>query len=125
LLDGRNRLDALETIGLPVINANGRLNPISVGYQNIEDKVDPYGYVKSGNIHHRHLTNEQRRELIVEPLKAGPTKSNRQIAAVTKADHKTVVAEGRGENSTAKSRNPFRAARLSRSAFGAGLPHLH
>ena len=56
----------------------------------------------SANIHRRHLTSEQRRELIAKLLKAQPDKSNRAIAKQTKADDKTVgkvrrELEGRAE----------------------------
>ena len=40
----------------------------------------------------RHLTFEQKRELIEKLLRADPTKSDRQIARTVKADNKTVGA---------------------------------
>jgi hypothetical protein len=49
-------------------------------------------YVISKNIRRRHLTSEQRRELIEKLLRADPTKSDRQIARTVKADNKTVGA---------------------------------
>jgi ParB-like nuclease domain len=49
-------------------------------------------YVISANIHRRHLSPEQKRELIATLLKDDPTKSDRQIGEQTKADHKTVGA---------------------------------
>ena len=55
-------------------------------------EVDPYHYVLSANIHRRHLTAAQKRELITAVLKAHSAKSNRTIAKQTKADHKTVGA---------------------------------
>src|SRR5262249_11798019 len=63
---------------------------------------DPWAYVVSANIHRRHLTAKQRRELIAALLKANPERSNRQTATLTKADHKTVGGvrrelEGTGE----------------------------
>jgi hypothetical protein len=63
---------------------------------------DPVAFVIDLNLHRRHLTAEQRRELIAKLLKATPEKSNRQIADQVKADHKTVgtiraQAEARGE----------------------------
>jgi hypothetical protein len=63
---------------------------------------DPYTYVISANIHRRHLTAEQKRELIAKLLKAKPEASDRQTATAIKVDHKTVGAvradlEGRGE----------------------------
>ena len=41
------------------------------------DGVDPFELVTSLNIHRRHLTAEQKRELIAKVLKAEPEKSNR------------------------------------------------
>ena len=49
-------------------------------------------YVISKNIRRRHLTLEQKRELIEKLLRADPTKSDRQIARTVKADNKTVGA---------------------------------
>lgn len=40
----------------------------------------------------RHLTPEQKRELIEKVLRADPTKSDRQIARAVKVDNKTVGA---------------------------------
>jgi hypothetical protein len=116
LLDGRNRLDAIEAAGLAIeiVNIGPELDPsirlwAQAGWQIETVEVrgdqpggDPYAYVVSANIHRRHLTPEQRRELIAKLLIANPGKSNRQIARQTKADHKTVAAvrqeqEGRGE----------------------------
>ena len=44
------------------------------------------------NVHRRHLTAEQRRELIAKVLKAKPEASNRLIAKQVKADDKTVAS---------------------------------
>jgi hypothetical protein len=67
----------------------------------IEDR-NPYAYAISANIYRRHLTAEQKRELIAKVLKVQPEKSNRTIARQTKADDKTVgkvrrELEGRAE----------------------------
>ena len=51
----------------------------------LDKSVDPYGYVISVNLHRRHLTAEQKRELIAQLLKATPEKSDRQIAETVKA----------------------------------------
>jgi hypothetical protein len=53
---------------------------------------DAYAFVLSANIHRRHLTAEQRRELIAKLLKAQPEKSDRQIGKIINADNKTVAA---------------------------------
>jgi hypothetical protein len=97
LLDGRNRLDAMELVGMGV-DWKSDDSPI----QCIPDDVDPYDYVLSANLHRRHLTTEQRRELIAKILKARPEASNREIAKQTKADDKTVASVRRDLESTAE-----------------------
>src|SRR4051794_36919676 len=48
LLDGRNRLDAMEMVGIDVIDGKD-------GYLSHETvEGDPYAYVISANIHRRH-----------------------------------------------------------------------
>jgi ParB-like nuclease domain len=47
-------------------------------------------YVVSANIHRRHLTAEQRREIIAKLLKADPAQSDRQVADTAKVSHHTV-----------------------------------
>jgi hypothetical protein len=114
LLDGRNRLDAIELAGFNTIAAKSSrrnakagmdcgLNPFlgipdaEVGAINYIDAPDnPYAYVISANIHRRHLTAEQKRELIAELLKAAPEKSDRQIAKTVKASP-TFVGKVRAE----------------------------
>jgi site-specific DNA-methyltransferase (adenine-specific) len=44
------------------------------------------------NLQRRHLTREQRRDLIARALKADPARSNNQIATETKSTDKTVAA---------------------------------
>jgi len=88
-LDGRNRLGACLIAGVePRFDQyNGN---------------DPVGFIVASNIHRRHLTATQKRELVGKLLKLNPEKSDRQIAGAAKVDHKTVAkqrrkAEGRGE----------------------------
>jgi hypothetical protein len=90
LLDGRSRLDAEEANGSKLVKDDGTFDG---DFQTIYvDKVDPYAYVVSANIHRRHLTAEQKRDTIAALLKADPTKSDRAIAKVAKADNKTVAS---------------------------------
>ena len=89
LLDGRNRRAACEIVGLqPRVD-------FYVGN-------DPIGFIVSANIHRRHLTPRQKRELIEKLIVADPKKSDRQIAAQTKSSHTTVATrrakvEARGD----------------------------
>ena len=98
LIDGRNRLDALELLG-----EVEKPCYISRVYEWVSTpNLDPYAYVISKNIRRRHLTPEQKRELIVKVLKAKPEQSNRQIAKQVKADDKTVAKIRRKMESTAE-----------------------
>jgi hypothetical protein len=94
LLDGISRLDAMEMVGIPFDQMKG--------FHTMKPETDPYAFAISMNIERRHLTTEQKRDLIAKLIKAAPEKSDRQIAETVKADHKTVGSvrtemEGRGE----------------------------
>src|SRR6516164_8470569 len=106
LLDGRSRLDAIEIeigpaiVGPPSVTAGKDFLAVSKVIV-LDRSVDPYAFVISANIHRRHLTGEQKHELIAKLIETDPTKSNRQIAKTVKVDHKTVASvraekEGRG-----------------------------
>lgn len=82
LLDGRNRMEAWERLGLDTVN---------VSDQEYEGD-DPVGYVVSANVIRRHLTREQKRDIIVKLLKLAPERSDRQVAKDVGVDHKTVGA---------------------------------
>jgi hypothetical protein len=86
LIDGRNRLDAMEMVGLPIFKDG--IPTFNWRYM----EGDPYDLALSLNINRRHLTGEQKRELIEKVLKAKPEASNRTVAKQVKADHKTVAA---------------------------------
>jgi hypothetical protein len=106
LLDGRNRLDAAELAGIKVLEVRSdKDNRIDFCFPRRElygSDVDPFEFVLSANVLRRHLTAEQKRELIAKVLKARPQKSNRLIGEQIKVDHKTVASvraeqEQRGE----------------------------
>jgi hypothetical protein len=79
ILEGRNRYRACKAAGVSYV-ADNILDP----------EFDAVAYVVSKNIHRRHLTAEQKRDLIEKLLKAKPQSSDRTIAKQTKVDHKTV-----------------------------------
>jgi hypothetical protein len=89
LLDGRNRLDAMEAVGLPVLDQEGGWLDCRIRCDRVRGG-DPYKFVLCFNEYRRHLTPELRREIIAKVLKAQPSKSNRTIAKQTKTDDKTV-----------------------------------
>jgi hypothetical protein len=108
LLDGRNRLDALELIGDELDYAFADTKPRQNkhgwyrfgNYWGTEEYFqvfhgNPYDFVVSKNIRRRHLTSDQKRDLIAELLKLDPEKSDRHIGTIAGADHKTVAKERR------------------------------
>jgi hypothetical protein len=110
LLDGRNRLDAMELVGIK-LDELWRGRKVFAPKSRIVDGArvlvgsfdgDPYDYVLSANLHRRHLTGEQKRELIAKVLKAKPEASNALIAKQVKADDKTVAKVRRKLESTSE-----------------------
>jgi ParB-like chromosome segregation protein Spo0J len=99
LLDGRNRLDAMEAVGIPARLELLKGQCSVIMHADLEHdfsvanviESDPYAYVISANIHRRHLTAKDKDRLIVELLKADPTKSNRQVAKLTDTSHPYVA----------------------------------
>jgi hypothetical protein len=81
ILDGRNRYRACHA---------ARMQPYTEQGDGWID--DTAAYVISMNIRRRHLTGEQKRELIEKLLKASPERSNNALAKVVKVDDKTVGA---------------------------------
>jgi hypothetical protein len=101
LVDGRGRLDALELLGLPTYNADGR--PLESAYpvKWIEGE-DPHLIAIALNFERRHLTQKQKRKVIADLAKARPDLSDRTIAKQTGSSHHTVKAvrkkaEARGQ----------------------------
>ncbi|MDI3562438.1 hypothetical protein [Bradyrhizobium sp. Arg816] len=99
LLDGRNRLDAMEMAGATLVTANGKPDWENIPHRNAAGR-DPISYVLSKNFLRRHLSTEQKQELIAKLLILAPDKSNRQIAAIVKVDHKTVASVRAKEQSS-------------------------
>jgi hypothetical protein len=90
LLDGRNRLDAWEAAGLNVPEgAEAILRTMNATLLDATEKIDPYDYVVSINLHRRHLTGEQKRDVIAILIKLKPEMSDRQIAKMVGASPTT------------------------------------
>jgi len=91
LLDGRNRLDAMEAGGVQILARKGKFGHRWLRRPTEVKGVDPYAYVISANLHRRHFTGEQKRQLIATVLKAQPSKSNRQVAKTVGVSHPHVA----------------------------------
>jgi hypothetical protein len=111
IVDGRKRYLALQRLGIDPSADPNKYFRKAIYAHTIGGEIAPHergnddrvrAYVISKNIHRRHLTAEQKRDLIAKLVKAQPEKSDRQIAKTAKVDHKTVAGvrseiEGRGE----------------------------
>lgn len=99
ILDGRNRLEAIARAAKdPEACAEAIKDALYVseedgGAVQLWGDTDPYDYVVSANLHRRHLTQEQTRELIAGLLKAKPDRSDRATAGIARVDHKTVAVK--------------------------------
>src|SRR5262245_16267798 len=97
LLDGRNRLDAIEVaIGGPVIVGPPSLmagkdflacDKVIV----LDRSIDPFDYVASANEHRRHSSPAERIESAEKLAKANPTMSARRIAKLANISPTTAV----------------------------------
>jgi hypothetical protein len=100
MLDGRNRLDALDRLGYrfahpadrgPLMRApDGEVEELYCRYLHINEVQHPFERVVSLNITRRHLTSAQKRQVIGELLQDMPELSNRELARTVGADDKTV-----------------------------------
>jgi hypothetical protein len=118
LVDGRNRLDAMEIVGLrvnlertstgtwkllayePTLDGEWVGVPLTRSHSLATVTVvtsDPVEYITSANINRRHLMAETKRDLIAELLREHPERSNRATAKLVGADDKTVAAVRRKE----------------------------
>jgi hypothetical protein len=77
LIDGRNRLEAMERAGLET----NPLDAFEVDYVSYHRSPDPVAYIISANIHRRHLTKQEQADLIVAAHKAAD--KPRQVGEVS------------------------------------------
>jgi hypothetical protein len=89
LLDGRNRLAAIDRIPDQKRRDECR-NWADYNARGLSYVGDPYKFVVSANVHRRHLTAEQKRDVIAALLKANPERSDRATAKIAKASPTTV-----------------------------------
>jgi hypothetical protein len=106
LLDGRNRVEAVARFSKkytlwPADDGDAEKAILYVSDHRLPGEAvvlhpiscaDPFAYVISANAHRRHLTPEQRRELIAALLKERPERSDRTTAKIAQVSHPTVAA---------------------------------
>src|SRR5262245_25638302 len=85
ILDESNRYNACKAIKCFKFGKHDFRNLPADG-----DKVDPLSFVISKNSHRRHLTQEQKRDLITKLLVERPNASSRAIASIARVSHNTV-----------------------------------
>jgi hypothetical protein len=111
IVDGRNRYQALQRLGIDpgadpskyfrkAIYAHSAGGEIAPHEQDNDARVR--AYIISKNIHRRHLTAEQKHDLLVELVKASPEKSDRQLAKEAGTTHPTIAKARRQAEATGK-----------------------
>src|SRR5205807_4117438 len=96
ILDGRNRYRAMLAAGDTPESGH------FCKYKSLAPGDTPLDYVIRANLLRRHLTAEQKRELIAKLLKATPEKSDRQIGKMAQVSKNTAKSvrdelEARGQ----------------------------
>jgi hypothetical protein len=100
LLDGRNRLAAIHRIKDEKRRNN--LLGFVASTKRVVQVSDPIAYVISANVRRRHLTLEQKRDIVAALLKENPQRSDNATAKIATVSDKTVASvrrniEGRSE----------------------------
>jgi hypothetical protein len=80
VLDGHHRKEIAGELGIDY-----RTDVVQVA-----DDDEARSVARMYNLARRHLTREQKRELIAEEIKARPDRSDREIGRMMRCDHKTV-----------------------------------
>jgi ParB/Sulfiredoxin domain len=70
LLDGRNRLEAMERVGMSYKPGDSEV---------FDGRMDAVGFIISANIRRRHLTKQQQADLIVAAVKAAEALENKLV----------------------------------------------
>ncbi len=81
ILDGRNRFRAAKA---------ARYNFTARDFVELRSGADPNDFVISTNAQRRHLSADQKRDLVIQIMREMPDASDRQIAKLTGVDNKTV-----------------------------------
>lgn len=81
ILDGRNRYRAARA---------AKYNFTAKDFLELRVGADPNDFVISTNAQRRHLSTDQKRDLVIQIMRERPDVSDRQIAKLTGVDNKTV-----------------------------------
>jgi ParB-like chromosome segregation protein Spo0J len=92
LVDGRNRLDAMELAGMKIDVQGNVYRSDHFEVRSFDNDEEVGAFVISANVRRRHLTAEQKRDIIANVLKTQPASSDRTIAKLTTVSDKTVGA---------------------------------
>jgi hypothetical protein len=96
VIDGRNRLDAMERVGIDVLNKDkDDSHVLKIDLITFLGKDDPYTFVISKNIRRRHLTKEQQADLIVKVIKAAES----DFAKIAKSETRQFPGGAQGGSS--------------------------
>jgi ParB-like chromosome segregation protein Spo0J len=100
VIDGRNRVRACLAAGWSWRAIRGMCGELSgAGAGQIDD---PVAYVISVNIHRRHLSAEQKAEMLAKLVAAQPEKSDRELAKQAGVSHPTIAKARRTAEATGK-----------------------
>ena len=95
ILDGRNRYLACQKAGHTFTDRDFVELPV---------RHDPLAFVVAKNIQRRHLTADQKREIIRQLIANNPSASSRQIASIAHTSHHTLEAVRKGTGQSAQLR---------------------
>jgi len=102
LLDGVSRLQVLVELDRPVLDADGRWAVPTLPYRE-DEGADPYEIALSLNVMRRHLTSEQKRDVIRALREERPDLSDRAIGRMAGVSPHTVADERRAQESNGTS----------------------
>jgi hypothetical protein len=81
ILEGRNRYRAAKAVGYPFTARD---------FVELQPGKDPKEFVIAANVQRRHLTTEQKRDLVIRLLRERPQDSDRKLALLIGVSNKTV-----------------------------------
>jgi NACalpha-BTF3-like transcription factor len=100
LIDGRERLDAMEALGRPTFDEKGRSKFPVEDFLEVAGitSYNPAAMVMAANIHRRHLTAEQRADLAIKVLTAAKAFASEQAQKIRAEDERKEADEITGKH---------------------------